>query len=241
MARYYDDFALPSELRRTFSVYDRLEELGIDLDTSVEQITALSSQRIAAVVFTESGLAYLSGGSAGIAATDDQDASVSAAYEAGSAIADRHLVLLHRALACGDEGADLDDVLYPVKVLGMVVSPMDSPFLRAPEVVNGYSSRWHSVFGGSLSAYAREGLDPGGFGGMHARSAMAGFDGRFALECEVIVAIPAELARLIIAQRGWLYPLPDPIKARLDQADGTRSPISTTQSPRLEADREGDP
>lgn len=219
MARYYDSFALPADLRRSFSVYERLAELGIEIGGAGEQVSTLSGQRIAAVVFTESGLVYLSGGSAGLAAVDDEDPAVAAAYEAGGIVADRHLVLLHWALACGDEGADLDDVLYPVKVLGMVVSSVDRPFLRAPEVVNGYSARWHSVFGGSLSAFARDGLDPGGFGGMHARSAIAGFEGRFALEAEVIVAIPAELARLIIAQRGWLYPLPDPIKARLDQTE----------------------
>ncbi len=220
MARYYDDFVLPPELRRSFSVYDRLIGLGVELGGPADD-GPLSAQRIASVVFTESGLVHLSGGASGHPSLDDGDASVASAYEAGSAIANRHLAHLHRALTCGDEEADLDAVLYPVKVLGMVVSPVDRPFLRAPEVVNGYSSRWHSVFGGSLSVHARDGVDPGGFGGMHARSAIAGFDGRFALECEVIVAIPAELARLIIARRGWLYPLPDVIKARLDPPPGT--------------------
>ncbi len=219
MARYYNDFVLPAELRRSFSVYDRLIELGVELGQSADD-GPLSTQRIASVVFTESGLVHLSGGASGIPSVDDGDASVAAAHEAGTTIADRHLAQLHRALTCGDEGADLDTVLYPVKVLGMVVSPVDRPFLRAPEVVNGYSSRWHSAFGGSLSVHARDGLDPGGFGGMHARTAIAGFDGRFSLECEVIVAIPAELARLIISRRGWLYPLPDAIKARLDAAPG---------------------
>lgn len=224
MARYYDRVELPIELRRTFSVYDRLRELGIGLGAAGDQVALLSSQRIASVVFSESGLVYLSGGTAGTPPTDDQDASVTAAIKAGCEIADRHLATLHWALACGDEGADLDDVLYPVKVLGMVVSPNDGPLLRAPEVVNGYSGRWHSVFGGSLSTYARHGQDPGGFSGMHARSAIAGFEGRFALECEVIVAIPAELARLIIGRRGWLYPLPDPIRARLAD-EGQAGPV----------------
>lgn len=208
MSRYYEAFALPGALRRTFSVYERLSALGIELGPA-DQPPPLSQQRLSSVVFTETGLVYLSGGSAGVASTDDSDASVDETGRAGQEIADVHLRTLHLALTAGDEGADLDDVLYPVKVLGMVVSPQGPPFLRAPEAVNGYSARWHSVYGGSLSTFAHDGHDPGGFGGMHTRSAMAGIDGRFALECEIIVAIPAELARLVIAGRGWLYPLPD--------------------------------
>lgn len=217
MARYYDKVVLPAQLRRSSSVYPRLRELGVELGDAAAQVTGLAGQRIASVVFTESGLVFLSGGASGETQLDDTEASVTTARVAGGAIADRHLVLLHWALSCGNEGADLDDVLYPVKVLGMVASPVDRPFLRAPEVVNGYSARWHSVFGGTLSAFARDGRDPIGFGGMHARSAVAGFDGRFALECEVIVAIPGELARLIIGRRGWLFPLPDPILEGLAQ------------------------
>ena len=49
---------------------------------------------------------------------------------------------------------------------------------------------------------------PGGFAGVHARSALGGFDGRFSIETEIIVAIPAALARDIIRTRGWLFPLP---------------------------------
>lgn len=229
MASYYAAAAIPPELRRSFSVYARLIELGIPLEESDAADDPLSARRIASVVFSESGLVHLSGGTAGVAVTDDEASSVTAAADAGGLIADNHLRVLHRALSCGEEGADLDDVLYPVKVLGMVVSPSDQPFLRAPEVVNGYSARWHSVYGGTLSAYAREGIDPGGFGGMHARSAIAGFDGRFALECEVIVAIPLDLARLIIAGRGWMYPLPDPIRLRL--ASRTRPPIDLETAP----------
>lgn len=229
MARYYDNAAIPPELRRPFSVYTRLTDLGIELEPADGADDPLSARRIASVVFSESGLVHLSGGTAGVAAIDDEASSVTVAADAGGLIADNHLRVLHRALSCGEEGADLDDVLYPVKVLGMVVSPPNQPFLRAPDVVNGYSARWHSVFGGTLSAYAHDGIDPGGFGGMHARSAIAGFDGRFALECEVIVAIPSDLARLIIAGRGWLYPLPDPIRLRL--ASGTRPPIDPEAAP----------
>jgi hypothetical protein len=44
--------------------------------------------------------------------------------------------------------------------------------------------------------------------GIHARSALGGFDGRFSIETEIIVAIPPTLTRDIIRQRGWLFPLP---------------------------------
>ena len=37
---------------------------------------------------------------------------------------------------------------------------------------------------------------------------MGGFDGRFSIEPEIIVAIPSTLARDIIMNRGWVFPLP---------------------------------
>jgi len=46
------------------------------------------------------------------------------------------------------------------------------------------------------------------YGGVHARSAIGGFTGRFTIEPEIIVAIPPELAKAIIQNRGWIYPLP---------------------------------
>ncbi len=79
---------------------------------------------------------------------------------------------------------------------------------QGPLVANGFSFRWHSVFGGGRSAYAVEGVDPGGFAGVHARSAVGGFDGRFSIEPEIIVAVPPSLTRQIISNRGWVFPLP---------------------------------
>ena len=95
-----------------------------------------------------------------------------------------------------------------LKALGMVVSPGGGAFSGAPAVVNGFSFRWHSAFGGTRSDYAQNGVDAGGFSGVHARSALGGFDGRFSIEAEIIVAIPPALARDIVRQRGWLFPLP---------------------------------
>ena len=60
-------------------------------------------------------------------------------------------------------------------------------------------------------------LDHGKDPGVHARSAMGGFDGMFSIEPEIIVAIPPALARDIIMNRGWVFPLPpvmlDKVKA----------------------------
>ena len=127
--------------------------------------------------------------------------------QGGRQVADTLIKRLHWALSCGGEG-DLNDVLYTVKALGMVVSPGGGAFSGAPAVVNGFSFRWHSVLGGPRGDYAQQGVDPGGFSGVHARSALGGFDGRFSLEAEIIVAVPPALARDIVRQRGWLFPLP---------------------------------
>jgi hypothetical protein len=102
----------------------------------------------------------------------------------------------------------LNDVLYIIKALGMVVSPGGGVCSAAPAVMNGFSFRWHAVFGGPRGDFATDGVDPGGFAGMHARSAIRGFDGRFSIEPELIVAIPPALAREIIRNRGWFFPLP---------------------------------
>ena len=90
----------------------------------------------------------------------------------------------------------------------MVVTPGGGTTSAGPPVTNGFSFRWHSVFGGGRSDFAQNGVDPGGFAGVHARSAIGGFDGRFSIEPEIIVAIPAALSRDIIRNRGWVFPLP---------------------------------
>ena len=59
-----------------------------------------------------------------------------------------------------------------------------------------------------MSAYANNGIDPGGFTGVHTRSAIGGFGGSFSVEPEIIVAIPATLSTEIIVNRGWVFPLP---------------------------------
>ena len=111
----------------------------------------------------------------------------------------------------------MNDVLYTVKALGMVVST-DVHFNGAPAVVNGFSLRWQSVFGGGLGEFAVNGEDQN-YGGVHARSAIGGFTGRFALEPEIIVAIPPDLAKAIIMNRGWVFPLPP---ALLEQVRANR-------------------
>ena len=206
MGSYYDNSIIPAELRRNYDVYDRLADLGLDLGTFEEHVGSLAGRNICNVVFHESGLTYLSGIGLGDYQMTDSPERVEHGQQAGQRCADHHIRKLHWAISCGAEGGDLNDVLYTVKALGMVVST-DVDFNSAPSVVNGYSGRWQSVFGGGTGSNAVDGLDPGGYAGVHARSAIGGFTGRFSQEPEIIVAIPPELSRAIIANRGWIFPL----------------------------------
>jgi hypothetical protein len=216
MGEYYNAYPMPAELRRTFDVYDRIRELGIDLGSWEQHVGSLQGANIAGAVIAECGLVYLSGIGTGTLPMRDDPARIRHGQEAGREAADDHIRRLHWVLSCGGEG-DLNDVLYTVKALGMVVSPGDGAFGGAPAVVNGYSLRWQSVFGGGAGDYATDGIDPGGFAGVHARSAMGGFDGKFSQEPEIIVAIPPDLARAIIQHRGWVFPLPPAIHQRLQR------------------------
>jgi hypothetical protein len=207
MGKYYDEALIPNELRRNFDVYERLRELQISLGSFETDVVSLADANIAGVVLHDSGLVYLSGTTGGTLSMHDDEERIQHGQQGGRQAADTLIRRLHWALSCGGEG-DLNDVLYAVKVLGMVVSPGGGAFRGAPAVVHGFSYRWHSVFGGPKGHYAQNGIDPGGFAGMHARSALGGFDGRFSIEAEIIVAVPSALTRDIIRQRGWLFPLP---------------------------------
>ena len=207
MGKYYAEALIPDALRRTFDVYDRIRSLQIDLGSFDRDVVSLANANIAGIVLHDSGLVYLSGTTGGTLPMHDEDERIKHGQEGAQRIADTLIRRLHWALSCGGEG-DLNDVLYTVKALGMVVSPGGGAFRGAPAVVNGFSFRWHAVFGGPRGDYAENGVDPGGFSGVHARSALGGFDGRFSIETEIIVAIPAALARDIIRTRGWLFPLP---------------------------------
>ena len=207
MSKYYDEASIPDELRRNFDVYDRIRALQVPLGNFDTEVMSIANANIAGAVIHESGLVYLSGTVGGSYPMNDNPERLQHGQQGGRHVADTLIKRLHWALSCGGEG-DLNDVLYTVKALGMVVSPGGGAFSGAPAVVNGFSFRWHSVFGGPRGDYANNGVDPGGFSGMHARSALGGFDGRFSLEAEIIVAIPPALGRDIIRQRGWLFPLP---------------------------------
>ena len=217
MSKYYDEALLPDELRRNFDVYDRIRELGIPLGSFNEDVISLAGAGIAAAVVHESGLVYLSGTSAGTYPMNDDAERIDHGFQAAQDTADRLIRRLHWTLSCGGEG-DLNDVLYTVKALGMVVSPGGGASGAAPAVTNGFSFRWHSVFGGPRSDYASDGIDPGGFSGIHARSAMGGFDGKFSIEPEIIVAVPAALTQEIIRNRGWVFPLPPVILDKVTAA-----------------------
>ncbi len=207
LGKHYEEAARPDELRRSDDVYDGIREIGIDLGSFDEDVGSLADQGIAGAVIHESGLVYLSGTSGGIYPMNDDEDRIAHGFQGAQDAADTLIRKLHWALSCGGEG-DLNDVLYTVKALGMVVTPGGGTTSAGPPVTNGFSFRWQSVFGGGKSHFAVDGVDPGGYSGVHARSAMGGFDGRFSIEPEIIVAIPPSLAQEIIANRGWVFPLP---------------------------------
>jgi hypothetical protein len=219
MSKYYDESLIPDEMRRTFDVYDRIGEMSLSLGTFDENVVSLAKAGIAAVVLQESGLVFLSGTSAGKYPMNDDKDRIEHGFQGAQDAADVLIRRLHWALSCGGEG-DLNDVLYTVKALGMVVTPGGGASSAAPAVTNGFSFRWQSVFGGPRSTYAEDGVDAGGFAGIHARSAMGGFDGRFSIEPEIIVAIPPALAQDIIRSRGWLFPLPPAMLDKVKKSQG---------------------
>ncbi len=206
MTKFYDGEPMPAELRRKFDVYDRIKKAGINLGTFDEHIGSLKGRNIAGTVFHKSGITYLSGQGGGQYQMSDDPERIKLGQQAGSDIADAMIARLHWALTCGKEGGDLNDLLYTVKALGMVVST-DVDFKGGPAVVNGFSGRWQTVFGGAYGQFAKDGIDDS-YSGVHARSAIGGFTGRFSLEPEIIVAIPSALSEAIIANRGWVVPLP---------------------------------
>ena len=215
MGSFYNNSMIPRALRRNFDVYDRIKELGIDLgsfDQHVESITE-GGLPIAGVVFHESGLTYLSGEGGGSLQMNDDPDRVTHGQQGARQVADNMMVRLHWALKCGGEGGDLNDVLYTVKALGMIVST-DVDFNSGPAVMNGFSLRWQSVFGG-MGQFFSNNQDPGGYAGVHARSAIGGFTGRFSIEPEIIVAIPPALSLAIIENRGWLFPVDPRVRSKV--------------------------
>jgi hypothetical protein len=206
MGKFYDNSVVPDELKRKFDVYDRIKELDIDLGSFNSDVASLKGAGICGIIFHESGLVYLSGHGYGPGQMYDAPERIKEGYDAAQWIASSMIKRLHWALTCGDEGGDLNDVIYTVKALGMVVST-DVDFNGGPAVMNGFSEQWQSVFGGGKGHFAVDGEDES-YSGVHARSAIGGFTGRFSIEPEIIVAIPPELAQAIIKNRGWVFPLP---------------------------------
>ena len=215
MGKFYDNSVVPDELKRKFDVYDRIKELDIDLGSFDSDVASLKGAGICGIIFHESGLVYLSGASAGPGQMYDAPERIKEGYDGAQRVASSMIKRLHWGLTCGGEGGDLNDVIYTVKALGMVVST-DVDFNGGPAVMNGFSEQWQSVFGGGKGHFAVDGEDES-YSGVHARSAIGGFTGRFSIEPEIIVAIPPELAQAIIKNRGWVFPLPptmlDKVKA----------------------------
>ena len=219
MGKHYDQSIIPTELKRDYDVYDRLTTLGIELGSFETDVNSLAGQAIAQMVLHETGLIFMSGSTGGTYPMNDDEDRIKHGFEGAQQVADQQIRRLHWALSCGGEG-DLNDVLYTVKAIGMVVTPGGGASSAAPSVTNGFSFRWQSVFGGGMSEFAIDGTDTGGWSGVHARSAMGGFDGRFSIEPEIIVAIPPSLAQEIIKNRGWVFPLPPPMLAKISSSQG---------------------
>ena len=207
MSKYYDEALIPDEIRRKNDVYERIKELGIELGTFEENVRSLKGSIYSSVIFHESGLVWMSGTPGGkLPMNEDTPELVEHGQKGAQDTADHLIKLLHWALSCGGEG-DLNDMLYTVKARGLTVTPGGGASSLGARVANGSSARWHSVFGGGFSQFAVDEVDPIGFSGVHARTAIGGHDGKFSIVTDMIVAIPPALARDIIMNRGWTFPL----------------------------------
>ncbi|HIF73338.1 MAG TPA: hypothetical protein EYQ61_12415 [Dehalococcoidia bacterium] len=217
MGTFYENSVVPDHLKREFNVYDRIKELNVDLGLFDDNVASLKGAGICGIIFHESGLVYLSGHGVGPGQMYDDPDRIKEGQDAAEWVANSMIKRLHWALTCGGEGGDLNDVIYTVKAIGMVVST-DVAFNGGPAVMNGFSEQWQSVFGGGKGKFAVDGEDES-YSGVHARSAIGGFTGRFSIEPEIIVAIPPELAKAIIQNRGWVFPLPPAMldKVKADQ------------------------
>ena len=102
---------------------------------------------------------YLSGSSGGTYPMNDDEDRIAHGFQGAQEAADHQIRRLHWGLSAGGEG-DLNDVLYTVKALGMVVTPGGGTTSAGPPVTNGFSFRWQAVFGGGKSTYAVDGVDP---------------------------------------------------------------------------------
>ena len=80
MGKYYNESIIPTELRRNFDVYDRIKKLGIDLGTWENNVKSLAGAGIAGVVFSESGITYLSGVGKGKLSMIEDDAVITSAF-----------------------------------------------------------------------------------------------------------------------------------------------------------------
>ena len=76
MGKHYDNFGMPSSMKREFDVYNRISELNIDLGSFNEDVVSLKGAGIAGAVIHESGLVYMSGYTAGDVVMSDDDSVI---------------------------------------------------------------------------------------------------------------------------------------------------------------------
>ena len=191
---------LHDSCQRDFDIYDRVKELGIDLKSKDQVISAPNGRRICSVTFTPSGLVFTSGTGGGRGPVTNDDGDVAAGTEAGREAGENHIRSLHWGL---EPFGTLNDIWYCVKCIGMINSHGGGSFTKTPAVVDGYTKIFHDLFGGPLSDFAADGLDSS-LSGWHTRSAVAGFDlpGNCKIEPEMIVQVDPDLAIQIIRERG---------------------------------------
>ena len=67
---------LHDDWKRSFDVYDRIGELGIDLGSKEDSVSDPRGRRIAGVTFTPSGLVFTSGTGGGQGGMADDDADM---------------------------------------------------------------------------------------------------------------------------------------------------------------------
>ena len=103
MGRFYENSIIPESFRRNFSVYERINDLGIDLGTFEENVTSIQGTGLAGVIFNESGLVYLSGQAGGTFQMNDTEERVKHGQEGAQDVADIMIKRLHWAITCEKE------------------------------------------------------------------------------------------------------------------------------------------
>ena len=215
MSKYYDEAVLSPGMKRDFDVYQRIEKLGIDLGTFDQHVVSLAGANIAGAVVHESGLVYLSGTAGGTLPMNEDPDRLQHGFEGAQHTADVLITTLHWDAELRRRGRSERHALHRQGAgHGRVARRRRGGGGAAghqrlfPQMAVGLRRRDERP--SPKTAWTREdspAYTPGARWG--------GFDGKFSIEPEIIVAIPPALARDIIMNRGWVFPLPPDMLARV--------------------------